>query len=146
MATGRRIGIDLGTTNSVVAVLDGPQPRVLESREGRPQVPSVVGLRRRKKGKKGGGGDGEVLVGSVAYDNWPMAPKDTIVSVKRLMARRVADPEVQKVRESYQYEVVEPSGGTKDSVVSCNAVLPAPELDRTRTASGASIFRETAAK
>ena len=117
MATGRRIGIDLGTTNSVVAVLDGPQPRVLESREGRPQVPSVVGLRRRKKGKKGGGGgDGEVLVGSVAYDNWPMAPKDTIVSVKRLMGRRAADADVQKVRETFQYEVVEPSDGTKDSV------------------------------
>jgi len=116
MPTGRRIGIDLGMTNSVVAVVDDLYPRVLESPEGRPQVPSVVGLRCRRKGRKGGGGEGEILVGSVAYDNWPMAPKDTIVCIRRLMGRRMADPEVQKVRESFQYEVVEPSDGTKDSV------------------------------
>jgi len=107
---GRFIGIDFGTTNTVVAICDGSQTRVLDNREGRPETPSVVGLRRRK-----GGGE-EILVGDMALANLPMAPEDTISSIKRLMGRGLADPEVQKVRTNYLYEVVEPADGTKDSV------------------------------
>ncbi|MFW6119005.1 MAG: Hsp70 family protein [Planctomycetota bacterium] len=110
---GRHIGIDLGTTNSVAAIVDGPQPRVLDSRDGRPQIRSVVGLRRRK-GKKADGA--EVLVGDVAEKNWQLAPEDTIVSIKRLMGRGVADPEVQRIHEWAMYNIVEPSDGTEDSV------------------------------
>jgi molecular chaperone DnaK (HSP70) len=113
---GRRIGIDLGTTNSVIAVVDGPQPKVLPNRDNRQQMRSVVSLKKRKKGKGEADGDGEVLVGDVALDNWPMAPRDTILSVKRLMGRGVADPDVQKVRETSLYEIVTPSDGTKDSI------------------------------
>lgn len=111
---GKIISIDLGTTNSVGAICAGPSPHVLDSREGKPQTRSVVGL---KKGKaKTASKSEEILVGDPALDNWPMAPKDTIISIKRLMGRGVADPEVQKVRKEALYEIVEPSDGTKDSV------------------------------
>ncbi len=112
---GRMIGIDLGTTNSVVAVLDGPRPRVLDNRENKPQTRSVVSLKKRR-GKKAGGDGEEILIGDPALDNWPMAPKDTIVSIKRLMGRGVNDREVQKVREWALYGIVQPCDGTQDSV------------------------------
>jgi len=112
---GSMIGIDLGTTNSVVAVLDGPQPRVLDSREGRSQTRSAVGLKLRRRTAEGAG-EFQLLVGDPAFDNWPMAPRHTIVSIKRLMGRAIADPEVQRVRETWQYEIVQPSHGTEDSV------------------------------
>lgn len=111
---GKIIGIDLGTTNSAVAIVDGPQPRILDNKEAKPQTRSVVGLKKRKG--KGGDGRTEVLVGDAAVDNWPLAPKDTIVSVKRLMGRGVADEEVQRIRQTVQYQIVEPSDGTKDSL------------------------------
>jgi len=110
---GRLIGIDLGTTNSVVAVCD-PQPHILENREAKAQTRSVVGLKKRKAKAAGDGED--FLVGEAAIDNWPLAPKDTIVSVKRLMGRAVSDPEVEKVRDWALYSVVEPCDGTKDGV------------------------------
>ena len=93
---GRMIGIDLGTTNSVAAIMDGPQPRVLENREARSQTRSVVGLKRRRS--KSGETSSEVLVGDAAVDNWPLAPKDTIVSIKRLMGRGAGDPELEHVK------------------------------------------------
>lgn len=111
---GKIVGMDIGTTNSVVAVLDGVQARVLDSVENKPQVPSVVGL-RKKKGKNADG-DGEIVVGDVAEKNHPMSPTDTIYSVKRLMGRGYADTEVQKIRQWACYAVVEPSDGTRDSV------------------------------
>ncbi len=111
---GKLVGIDLGTTNSVVAVMDGPRPRVLDNKEGRRTTRSMVGL-KRKKGSAGPVG-GELLVGEAALDYWGLAPRDTIVSIKRLMGRGVADPEVQRIRQSARYEIVEPSDGTRDSV------------------------------
>lgn len=110
---GKIIGIDLGTTNSVAAIAAGVLPKVLDSREGRPQIRSVVSVKRRKGGRDG---DGEFLVGDVAEDNWEMAPRDTIVSVKRLMGRGVADSEVQRIQQWALYKIVQPSDGTKDSV------------------------------
>jgi len=111
----KMVGIDLGTTNTVVAVMDGPRPRVLDSREGKPQIRSVVGL-KRKRGKKDEAAVEEVLVGDAAVDNWGFAPRDTIVSIKRLMGRGVNDEEVQRVSQWAQFKVVPPSNGTRDSV------------------------------
>jgi len=74
-----------------------------------------VGVKKRK-GKTAIDSEVEILVGEAALDNWPLAPKDTIISVKRLMGRAMSDPEVEKVRSSALYSVVEPSDGTKDSV------------------------------
>jgi len=113
---GKRIGVDLGTTNSVVAIEDGPQARILDSKEGRPQIRSVVSMRirRAKKGEKAPAP--EVLCGDDAMDNFVMAPEATIVSIKRLMGRGVEDPEVQMVRQWATYQIVQPSDGTKDSV------------------------------
>ncbi|MDS4031400.1 MAG: Hsp70 family protein [Candidatus Contendobacter sp.] len=112
---GKMVGIDLGTTNTVVAIIDGPRPRVLDSQEGKPQIRSAVSLKKRK-GRKGEAGTEEILVGDAAVDNWGMAPKDTVLSVKRLMGRGVTDPEVQRIRQRATYAVVEPKEGTKDSV------------------------------
>ncbi|MCY3843966.1 MAG: Hsp70 family protein [Acidobacteria bacterium] len=109
---GRAIGIDLGTTQSVVAVLDGARPRVLESAEGTREVPSAVSVRKRRKAS----GRPELLVGRPALDNQGVRPKDTIVAVKRLMGRGVNDPEVKKLRRAVAFEVVEPADGTRDSV------------------------------
>ena len=111
MTTKRRvIGCDLGTTNTVVAIVDGATPRVLDNKEGRSQTRSAVSMRTRK------GKEPEILVGDVALNNWPMAPKDTILSVKRLMGRSVTDPAVEEVRHNYDYEIVAPSDGTRDSI------------------------------
>lgn len=109
----KAIGIDLGTTNSVAAIVDGPQPRILDNKEGKPQTPSVVGL--RKKGKKDSG-SGETVYGQTALDNYPVAPTDTMISIKRLMGRGISDPEVEKVRKHFQFEVVQPSDGTRDGL------------------------------
>jgi len=111
---GRMIGIDLGTTNSVVAIVDGPMPRVLDNREGKPQTRSVVSLKKRRGAKAGDAG--EILVGDPALDNWDMAPKDTVISIKRLMGRAVTDPEVQKVQKVSLCSIVEPFDGTTESV------------------------------
>src|SRR4051812_39134374 len=113
---GKVIGIDLGTTNSLAAVLDGPMPRALDNREGKTLTRSVVGLFKRR-GKKGEPPPApEIVLSDVALDNFPAAPRDTILSIKRLMGRAVADAEVQRVRQSYQYAIVEPTDGNTDSV------------------------------
>jgi len=115
---GKIIGIDLGTTNSVLAVADGIRPRVLDTTEGRPQLRSMVSIKRRaaKRARGGSGDGGEILCGDPAEDNWEMAPEDTIYSVKRLMGRSVGDPEVQRIKGWAMYGIVEPSDGTRDSV------------------------------
>ena len=107
---GKSIGIDLGTSNSVVVDAAGIQPKVLYSNEGQPQIRSVVGLRKSRRGGT------EILVGNAAENNWELSPKDTIVSVKRLMGRGVVDKEVQKIKKRVMYDIVQPSDGTKDSV------------------------------
>lgn len=102
---GKIVGIDLGTTYSVMATVDIGGCRILHNTENEPQTRSIVGYYK-----------GDFLIGTPALRRWPMAPEDTIVSVKRLMGRAVTDPEVQKVQEKYLYKIVEPSDGTKDSV------------------------------
>jgi molecular chaperone DnaK len=110
---GRLVGIDLGTTNSVVAVMRGPDPEVVENRDAMALTRSVVSL-KRKRGRSEG--HEEILVGAAAIDNAATAPADTIISVKRLMGRGFGDPEVQRIQQWADYEIVQPRDGTKDSV------------------------------
>ncbi len=95
------IGIDLGTTNSAVAFMEGGTPKVIPSAEGRNLIPSVVNPK-------------DNLVGDVAKRQLILKPKETIYSIKRLMGRRVGDEQVKKSREMVGYEIVE----GKDKTVS----------------------------
>lgn len=88
------VGIDLGTTNSVVAVMQGGQPKVIHSAEGENLIPSVVDPVKN-------------LVGRVAKRQIIAAPKRTIFSIKRLMGRRYNDPEVQRDKKWLPYKIVE---------------------------------------
>src|ERR1041385_7337865 len=80
------IGIDLGTTNSAVAVTEGGEPRILENAEGNRTTPSVVALSKAN----------ERLAGLLAKRQSITNPKNTIFSVKRLIGRKFDDPEVQR--------------------------------------------------
>ena len=110
----RLVGIDLGTTNSVVAYMDGPEPKVVLNRDSQMLTPSVVSVHRRRRGKPDTAS--EILVGEVARDNFAVSPRDTIYSIKRLMGRGVDDPEVESVREHASFDIVAPRDGTRDSV------------------------------
>ena len=96
------IGIDLGTTNSVVAVMEGNEPTVIPTAEGARLCPSVVAVNPKT---------GERLVGQVARRQAITNPENTIYSVKRLMGRRYADPEVQKAIKLLPYKIVENENG-----------------------------------
>ncbi|MCD6156670.1 MAG: molecular chaperone DnaK, partial [Candidatus Atribacteria bacterium] len=93
---GKIIGIDLGTTNSVVAYLEGGQPTIIPNKEGSRLTPSVVAWTKK----------GEILVGQLAKRQAITNPKNTVFSIKRLMGRRFEDPEVQKARKVLPYEIV----------------------------------------
>ena len=83
---GQVIGIDLGTTNSAVAVMEGKQPRIIENAEGTRTTPSVVGFTK----------DGERLVGIAAKRQAVVNPENTLFATKRLIGRKFSDPEVQR--------------------------------------------------
>src|SRR6478735_5796618 len=91
----KTIGIDLGTTNSVVAVMEGGEPTVIPSAEGGRTVPSVVAFSKA----------GERLVGQIAKRQAITNPTNTVYSIKRFMGRRWDDPEVQRSRELVPYTV-----------------------------------------
>jgi molecular chaperone DnaK len=92
---GKIIGIDLGTTNSVVAVMEGGEPTVITSAEGSRITPSVVGFAK----------SGERLVGQVAKRQAITNPENTVFSIKRFMGRRFEDPEVQRSKDLVPYTV-----------------------------------------
>jgi len=92
---GKIIGIDLGTTNSVVAVMEGGEPTVIASAEGGRTVPSVVAFTKT----------GERLVGQLAKRQAVTNPANTVFSIKRFMGRRWDDPEVKHSRELVPYKV-----------------------------------------
>ena len=101
---GKIIGIDLGTTNSVVAVMEGGDPVVIPTAEGGRLCPSVVGFTKNN----------ERPVGQTARRQAVVNPDNTVFSVKRLMGRRYDDPEVVKAREILPYKIVEgPSGDAR---------------------------------
>jgi molecular chaperone DnaK len=90
------IGIDLGTTNSVVAVMEGGDPLVIPSAEGGNTIPSIVAFNKK----------GERLVGQTAKRQAVVNPENTIYSIKRLMGRRADAPETERTRKMVPYEIV----------------------------------------
>jgi molecular chaperone DnaK len=98
---GKVIGIDLGTTNSVVAVMEGGEPVVIPNAEGARITPSVVAMSRA----------GERLVGQVAKRQAVTNPENTIFSIKRLMGRKFEDAEVQRTIKMVPYKIVKASNG-----------------------------------
>ena len=98
---GKIIGIDLGTTNSCVALMEGGKSRVIENAEGDRTTPSVVAF----------GKDGEVLVGQPAKRQAVTNPKNTFFAVKRLIGRKFTDAEVRKDIELVPYGIVEHDNG-----------------------------------
>lgn len=97
------LGIDLGTTNSCMAVMEGGQAKVLENHEGNRTTPSVVALSK----------NGERLVGQVAKRQAVTNPDNTIFSVKRLIGRRFDDEEVQRDLKLLSYEISKAGDGVK---------------------------------
>ncbi len=99
---GRIIGIDLGTTNSVVAVMEGGEPTVIPSSEGGNLIPSVVAINTKT---------GERLVGRVARNQAVVNPENTFFSVKRFMGRKFNDKEVKDAAKLMPYKVSAASNG-----------------------------------
>ncbi|MBL4238826.1 molecular chaperone DnaK [Vibrio fluvialis] len=97
---GKIIGIDLGTTNSCVAVLDGDKPRVIENAEGERTTPSVIAYT-----------DGETLVGQPAKRQAVTNPENTLFAIKRLIGRRYEDEEVQRDISIMPYKIVRADNG-----------------------------------
>lgn len=91
----KAIGIDLGTTNSVVAVMEGGKPVVIENKEGSRTTPSMVAFSKK----------GERLVGLLAKRQAVTNSKNTIYSVKRFIGRRYSDPEVQQIKKVLSYDI-----------------------------------------
>jgi molecular chaperone DnaK len=97
---GKIIGIDLGTTNSCVAVLDGDKPRVIENAEGERTTPSIIAYT-----------DGETLVGQPAKRQAVTNPENTLFAIKRLIGRRFEDEEVQRDISIMPYKIVKADNG-----------------------------------
>ena len=98
---GRIIGIDLGTTNSCVAVLDGDKPRVIENAEGDRTTPSIIAYTN----------DGETLVGQSAKRQAVTNPTNTLFAIKRLIGRRWEDKEVQRDIDIMPYKIAKADNG-----------------------------------
>ncbi|WP_095083681.1 molecular chaperone DnaK [Mesorhizobium sophorae] len=95
------IGIDLGTTNSCIAIMDGKEPKVIENAEGARTTPSIVAF----------SGDGERLVGQPAKRQAVTNPENTIFAVKRLIGRRYDDPVTEKDKKLVPYKIVKGDNG-----------------------------------
>ncbi len=95
------IGIDLGTTNSCVAVMEGKEPRVIANAEGVRTTPSMVGF----------GNDGEKLIGDPAKRQAVTNPKNTLYGIKRLIGRNFSDPMVRRDQDLVPYQIVKAANG-----------------------------------
>src|SRR5712671_5204760 len=98
---GKIIGIDLGTTNSCVAIMEGGKPKVIENSEGARTTPSIIAY----------GDDNEVLVGALAKRQAVTNPMNTLYAVKRLIGRRFEEKEVQKDIALMPYKIVKADNG-----------------------------------
>ncbi len=108
------IGIDLGTTNSCVAIMEGKEPRVIENSEGARTTPSMVAFSR----------DGERLVGQPAKRQAVTNPDNTLYAVKRLIGRRFDDPDVQKMIKTAPFKIIKGDNG--DAWVEVNGEKKSP--------------------
>jgi len=114
----RVIGIDLGTTNSAVAYMEGGEPTIIANAEGGRITPSVVAFTK----------NGERLVGQVAKRQAITNPENTIYSIKRFMGRRFSDPEVQRSKNLVSYKIAEASHGGVEVVLTDGKRLSPPEV------------------
>src|SRR6185436_3202444 len=112
------IGIDLGTTNSAVAYMEGGEPTIIPNAEGGRITPSVVAFTK----------SGERLVGQVAKRQAITNPENTIYSIKRFMGRRFTDPEVQRSLKQVPYKVGQAGNGGVEVVLADSRKLTAPEV------------------
>jgi len=111
---GKIIGIDLGTTNSCVSVLEGGKPRVIENAEGDRTTPSIVGYSE----------DGEILVGQSAKRQAVTNPHNTLFAIKRLIGRKFEDDVVQKDIKMVPYKIVKADNGDAWVQVRDNKMAP----------------------
>jgi molecular chaperone DnaK len=111
------IGIDLGTTNSVVAVMEGGEPVVIPTAEGERLLPSVVAVNKNH----------ERLIGRVARNQAVVNPENTIFSIKRFMGRKYNDPEVQRALSRVPYKVAQAPNGDVRVVLDGKEYSP-PEI------------------
>ncbi|MDD2808561.1 molecular chaperone DnaK [Rhodoferax sp.] len=111
---GRIIGIDLGTTNSCVAVMEGNVPKVIENAEGARTTPSIIAYQE----------DGEVLVGASAKRQAVTNPKNTLYAVKRLIGRKFTEKEVQKDIDLMPYKIAAADNGDAWVEVRGNRMAP----------------------
>src|SRR5258706_98742 len=98
---GKMIGIDLGTTNSCVAIMEGGKPKVIENSEGDRTTPSIVAFTK----------DGEVLVGQSAKRQAVTTPANTVAAVKRLIGRKFTDDVVKKDMSMVSYKIIKADNG-----------------------------------
>src|SRR5438128_6570927 len=112
------LGIDLGTTNSVMAIIEAGEPTVIENAEGSRITPSVVAVNPKTS---------ERLVGQVAKRQAITNPENTIFSIKRFMGRKFSDPEVQKALEHVPYKVKAAQNGDLKVVIGGKEYSP-PEV------------------
>ncbi len=111
---GKAIGIDLGTTNSCIAAIEAGTPTVIPNTEGGRVTPSIVAFTD----------DGDLLVGNLAKRQAITNPRNTVISVKRLMGRKANDPEIRRVAQLYGYEIAKAPNG--DAGVNLNDRLHSP--------------------
>ena len=112
------IGIDLGTTNSCVAVMDGAQPRVLENSEGDRTTPSVIAYTA----------DGETLVGQPAKRQAITNPENTFFAIKRLIGRRFQDEEVQRDKTVMPFKIIGADNGDAWLETSTGQKMAPPQI------------------
>src|SRR3990172_2565729 len=114
---GKVIGIDLGTTNCCIAVIEAEKPGVIASREGGRTIPSIVAFTSR----------GEKLVGQIAKRQALTNPQNTVYGVKRLIGRRFNSPEVQHSSKVLPYQIIEAANGDAHLQID-NRVYSPPEI------------------
>src|SRR4051794_24067765 len=114
---GKVIGIDLGTTNCCVSVLEGGTVQIISNKEGGRTAPSVVGFTDKD----------ERLVGQIAKRQAVTNPRNTLYAIKRLIGRKFSSPEVEKMRESVPFEIVEAANGDAHIKV-LDRVFSPPEI------------------
>jgi len=97
------LGIDLGTTNSAMAIMEGGQPKIIENKEGARTTPSIVAISKT----------GERLIGQIAKRQAVTNHENTVTAVKRLIGRKFSDPEVQRDIKVYSYKITQSGEGVK---------------------------------